>query len=161
MARERLPEGVYKGFVKKWGIEEYDQHGSKRFFLEFSIDSFYGDEADGEGTKLEKKITRTVLRYFSTKSINIIVQDLKAFGYDAKERGFGPISPNHKEAFDFSGKESFVRLTYQEYKNRLNEKWDIYRTRSRGKKVDEDGWLNTADDLDAVLAASEGEDTRE
>jgi hypothetical protein len=162
MSRERLPEGVYKGFVRKWGIEEYDQHGSKRFFLEFSIDTFFGDDADNDGTKLERKITRSVTRYFSVKSINILVQDLKTFGYDAKIKGFAPLSPNHKDSFNFAGKEAFLSLSYQEYKDRLNEKWDIYRTRrSGGKKVADDDWARTADDLDAVLAASEGDDTGE
>lgn len=67
--------------------------------------------------------TRTVFRYLTEKTIDHVIKDLNALGYD--RGGFDEIDPDHPNAFDFVGIPVKLRVRYETYDGKEREKWDF------------------------------------
>lgn len=106
----KLPEGIYTGTIKSWGLSEA-KTGTLQVFFRFEVSH------EGEVSEW------TIFRPITEASAEYTFADLRSLGYPLDT--FDELEPDHPKAHSFSGLEIPVELTTEEYQGKSKPRWQF------------------------------------
>lgn len=145
-------QGVYQGKVLFHSLTESNS-GTPGIELRVRYTQ-RENEATGEFEVLDTPITRNITLWLSKGAIEITQQNLDYLGY--KDRSLARLSRTHPNAYSFTGTTVFGKCTHEEYKDKLQEKWNLQRRKSSLAPEREEALLAKVEE-DFALAASAGD----
>lgn len=140
---ETYKPGRYRGRMNRVTLGASNDKGTTQIAFEFTPIGMHG--ADGLETCAADP--RTIFRYLKDTTIDFVIQDLAALGYDRES--FAEIDSDHTNAFPWAGIEFDCRLKYEEYKGKEKERWEFARGMQTGKPIED----KTIRELDAKYGA--------
>ena len=125
-----LDKGRYRGRISDYGVYQStagQQHPT--VFVSVELTGRY-DPATGQLVPCPAE-TRTYFKAITEKTIDWVLSDLKAIGYD--KDGFKYLDPEVPGAVDLFGKEIDVACDHETYEDAVRERWSIHREPTRKK----------------------------
>jgi hypothetical protein len=125
-----IPEGRYHARIKDYGVVK-SQAGQQHLtvFIEFSLLGQY-DPATGQLAS-RPAIERTYYKAVTDKTIDWLLGDLKAIGYD--KTGLEYLDPETPGAANLFDVEIDVDCAHELYEGQQRERWSIHREITREK----------------------------
>jgi hypothetical protein len=124
--------GIYKAHIQKATLGEA-KTGNPQIVYEFILDGIL--DSDGEFVDCAH-VPRTIYRVITENTIDYVVPELQALGYDRD--GFDDLDPDSPNAFDFQGIETTVEMKLEMYDDKPRERWQFTR-KGQGKKLEQSG----------------------
>lgn len=157
----RVPDGLYRGKVTKWGVGKAKTSSNLVFWITLKLSTKVIDKTDValdvplEG---EEQAERNITRALTASALEWLVGDLKALGFE--DANLHRLDPQHPEAFDFEGKEVLLQNTSKKKDDRTFEEWKIVRPKEdpeRPKEEEMDTVFSIlSEQLQQTLAAKGG-----
>jgi hypothetical protein len=125
-----IDSGKYRGRVVDYGVFESTagkQH--KTVFVAFELLSKYASDTEALIPCPGEK--RTYIKAITPKTIDWVLADLKAIGYDRV--AFRYLDPEVPDAVNLFGREVDVDCDHEVYEGKTRERWSIHREPSRKK----------------------------
>lgn len=124
-------EGTYWGRVTHQQLGESKEKKTPQFVLTFSVlGKINPNEPDGELLSCPAG-TRSVFRYFTDKTIDFVVEDVRALcaaqGITNALPSWKFLDPSTAGYFDFTGAELAFFCKHEEYQGEYKEKWSLAR----------------------------------
>ena len=125
-----IEPGKYRSRITDYGVTQ-SQGGQQHptVFISFELIGQYDPET-GELQPCDPE-TRSYFKAITPKTINWLLADLKAIGYDRP--GLEYLDPEVPGAADLFGREIDVACEHEIYDGRARERWSIHRERTREK----------------------------
>jgi hypothetical protein len=125
-----IEQGRYRGRIVKYGVTR-SQTGKKHptVFIQFALIGRY-DLSRGQLVQCPEA-ERTYFKAVTPNTIDWLVADLKAIGYD--KPGLEYLDPDVPGAVNLFGVEIDVDCDYDDYDGRDRERWSIHREPNREK----------------------------
>lgn len=115
--------GRYWGRLKQQALGK-TSNGNPQIILTFDIVGKI-NLSDPDGDLLScPQYERTVFRVITQKTIDWVLQDLEALGFQGTS--FGEIDPTQPRFQDLTGKELALYCDHETYEGKTREKWGIY-----------------------------------
>lgn len=125
--------GRYWGKLIAQGMGESKEKKTPFFAATFEIVGKV-DLAKPDGDLLDcPNGQRTIYLYITDKTVDRVIEDLKALGYD--KPAFRFLDPETPGFVDLSGREIGLYCTHEEYDGKFREKWGIHRD-GAGPKIE-------------------------
>ena len=123
-------QGSYRGRIKNYGVAR-SQAGKQhpQVFLEFEVTGRY-DPGNGQIVSCPPG-TRTYFKAVTPKTIDWLLADLKAIGFD--KPGLEYLDPETPGAANLFGVEIDVDCEHESYLGQVRERWSIHRESTREK----------------------------
>ena len=115
-------EGTYLGEVTDQAISK-SSTGTFQFVLRFKV--LAQKSEDGQFYDLDKQYERTMYRAITDKTVEYVVKEVQAMGYEGN--GWAGLDPSTPGYHSFAGKEIEVVCKHDEYDNNISEKWEFPR----------------------------------
>jgi hypothetical protein len=125
-----METGKYRGRIVDYGVFQTtagQQHPT--VFVTVELLGRYGDNT--ADVILCPTETRTYTKAITPKTIDWLIADLKAIGYD--KGGFGYLDPEVPGAVDLFGREIDLACDHEPFEGKVYEKWSIHREPTRKK----------------------------
>jgi hypothetical protein len=117
----KFDEGRYRGKIVKWELSESKKKQTPQIAFTFAVIGYYTPSR--ELMALPGSDERTVFKFFTEKTIDYVLEDLRRLGWDGADPA--ELSPTHPNAFDFAGKECDLTCEYEEYEGKQRERWNM------------------------------------
>lgn len=117
----KFDEGRYRGKIVKWELSESKTKKTPQIAFTFSIVGYY--TANRELVAMPGFDERTVFKFFTDKTIDYVLEDLRKLGWDGADPA--ELSPSHPNAFDFANRECDLTCEYEDYEGKQRERWNM------------------------------------
>jgi|SRR5579864_1935783 len=131
----QIEQGKYRGKIRDYGVFHStagNQHPT--VFVTFETIGQY-DPSTGQIVECPR-VTRTYNKAITPNTIDWLLSDLKAIGYDRDS--FTYLDPEVPGAVNLFGRELDVVCEHESYEGAVRERWSIYREPSRKKLAPEE-----------------------
>lgn len=129
--------GRYRGRMARATLGKSNTKGTPQIAFEFTPIGMYG----ANGLEACAADERTIFKYVSDNTIDYLIQDLAALGFD--RASFAEIDSDAPNAFPWRGIEFDCRLTMEDYDPgdgkpvRQKERWEFARGKATGKPIEQ------------------------